>query len=91
MSDDDIIRDGERRIAAMTSEERNELLHRRDGYYAFDRHRDLPRGRRYFYKIVGADQFELVDGAWKLLGQMVTCKHEPRWWLMTGEESFPPC
>lgn len=72
----------------MTPEERDELLHRRDGYYSFDRHRDLPQGRRYFYKLLGGDQFELIDGAWKLLGQAGTYKNEPRWWLATGDEDF---
>ena len=41
MSDDDVIREAEREIAAMTPEESDELLHGRDGCYSFDRRRDL--------------------------------------------------
>ncbi|BDZ52549.1 hypothetical protein GCM10025867_47900 (plasmid) [Frondihabitans sucicola] len=87
MSDDARSR-AERDVAAMSEDERAALLHTSDGYYVLDRYNDTTEDRRVFYKVIGIDQWKLVDGSWQPLGSAGTYKNEPLWWLWTGDTDF---
>ncbi|ARC58295.1 hypothetical protein AS850_14515 [Frondihabitans sp. 762G35] len=57
-------------------------------YYLMNRHEGVPGYEPEYYRVTGATQYRLREGAWVELGAKGTYKNEPLWWRINGHEDF---